>query len=215
MDEKYLLLAISSLFFILIAVTTISLGQQEYRSIMNASIQQPICIQLSGNYSEGVFFTNTTTIGAQYPITNMLVLNNATGNYYGPSYGTTYSIQACSGNTINIKVAHCACENLKCSSGDCAIGVDQLYVSYEADGGVGWANGTTATFNIHAPPDTSYYFPDTDVYQIIAGNVSPGDSVFMRYWIDPRPNNAPSGVYNTTFNIRAVEIAQNIGTCSC
>jgi hypothetical protein len=215
MNENYLLIAILSLFFALLATTNISFGEQEYTSIMNASIQQPICIQLSGNYSQGVFFTNTTTIGVQYPITNMLALNNATGNYYGPSYGTTYSVQACSGNTIDIKVAHCACDNLKCSSGDCAVGVDQLYVSYASGGGVGWANGTSATFDVHTPPNSNYYFPDIDTYQIIAGNLTPGSYIYMRYWIDPRPDNAPSGKYNTTFSIRAVEITQSIGTCSC
>ncbi|MFH8080604.1 MAG: hypothetical protein QXO84_01860 [Candidatus Aenigmatarchaeota archaeon] len=213
MNENYLLIPIAILIACL--ALTVTGGQQEYTSIMNASIQQPICVQLSGNYSAGIFFTNTTTIGVQYPITNMLVLNNATGNYWGASGGTVYSAQACSGNTINIKIAHCACDNLKCSSGDCAKDVDMLYVNYTTDGGVGWANGTTATFATHSPPNSNYYFPDIDTYQLIAGNLAPGSYIYMRYWIDPRPNNAPSGVYNNTFKIRAVEISQSFGTCNC
>jgi hypothetical protein len=215
MDEKYLIASIGIFLFLLIVITAESFADQEFKSIMNASIQQPICIQLSSNYSAGVFFTNTTTIGIQYPITNMGVLNNATGNYLETSYGTTYSVQACPGNTIDIKVAHCACDNLKCSSGDCAVNVDQLYVSKTSDGGVGWANGTSATFSQHTPIDDNYYFTGIDTYQLIAGNITPSNYIYMRYWIDPRPNNAPSGVYNTTFNIRAVEITQSFGTCSC
>lgn len=215
MRENYLLLTIIVFFIILLVHITITFGQQEHTSIMNASIQQPICIQLSPNYSAGVFFTNTTTVGIQYPITNMLVLNNATGNYWGSGGGTVYHIQACSGNTIDVKVAHCACEDLVCSSGDCSVGQSRLYVSYTSEGGVGWANGTTATFSVHTPPNTNYYLPEPDNYQQISGSITPGGLVYMRYWIDPRPNNAPSGVYNNTFKIRAVEFTQPFGTCNC
>jgi len=211
MNEKYLIAAIIIVSFL--AFTTIVFGQQEYNSIMNASIKQPICIQLSGNYSDGIFFTNTTTVGAQYPITDMSVWNNATGNYWGSSSGTVYYIQACPGNAVSVKVAHCACEDLLCSGGDCSTGVDRLYVQYiGGQGGVGWANGTTPTFGTHTP---SQYFAGTDSFDYIAGNLTAGGSIYMRYWIDPRPNNAPSGIYNNTFKIRAVEITTSIGTCSC
>ncbi|MBU5689545.1 MAG: hypothetical protein QXM68_01560 [Candidatus Aenigmatarchaeota archaeon] len=214
-DRLFVSLILTVLLSFWLSLTTI-LGQQEFRADMNASIQQPICVQLSGNYSAGVFFTNRTTMGVQYPITVMTVLNNATGNYNGTSFGTTYYVQACAGNTIDVKVAHCACENLLCRSGDCAVGTDRLYVAYAADGGVGWANGTTPTFSVHSPPDTTnYYFQAVDDYQPIAGNLTPNSYIYMRYWIDPRPNSAPSGVYNTTFKIRAVEVFSSFGTCSC
>lgn len=198
----------------LISLTTI-LGQNEFSAAMNASIQQPICIQISGNYSNGIYFTNTTTKGIQYPITAMNTYNNATANYLAASDGTAYFVQACSGNTIDVKVAHCACDDLLCSSGDCTVDIDKLYVSYSTDGGVGWANGTTATFNQHSPINSNYFFPGIDQYQLITGNLTPSSYIYMRYWIDPRPNSAPSGVYNTTFKIRAVEISTNIGTCTC
>jgi len=186
--------------------------QQEYTGKpMNASISQPICIQISDKLAEGIFFTNETTIGVQYPITNMKVWNNATQNYAGPSSQTLYNVTACSGNTINVTIYHCACDNLKCSSGTCTPGVDQLYVEQKSDGGVGWVNGTTAT-----PGDTpSYYFPGIDTYQIIGGKVDKGDNVYLRYWINPSPDNAPSGVYNTTFSIRAEEFGSSTPTCSC
>lgn len=215
MNDKFLItlvLVIISAFWM--SLTTI-LGLNEFRADMNASIQQPICIQISGNYSNGIYFTNTTTKGVQYPITLMTGYNNATANYLAASDGTAYYVQACSGNTINVKVAHCACDDLICSSGDCAVNTDKLYVSYTADGGVGWANGTTATFNQHQPIDNTYFFPAILQYQYIAGNLTPSDYIYMRYWIDPRPNSAPSGVYNTTFKIRAVEILSSIGSCTC
>ncbi|MEM5776843.1 MAG: hypothetical protein QXJ06_00145 [Candidatus Aenigmatarchaeota archaeon] len=215
MNENYLLFSIIFL-AILLAITAVSFGQQEYSSIMNVSISQPICIQLSGNYSTGILFTNTTNKGTQVNITYMTGLNNATANYLAASDGTAYYIQACAGNTIDVKAAHCACEDLICKSGDCIVGTDKLYVTYGPGGGVGWANGTTATFNVHSPPDTTnYYFQSLDSYQIIAGNITPGGYIYMRYWIDPRPDNAPSGVYNNTFRVRAVEINSNFGTCSC
>ncbi|MEM5777121.1 MAG: hypothetical protein QXJ06_01595 [Candidatus Aenigmatarchaeota archaeon] len=212
MNEFYLKIVIVFLFIIFIVNTAITLGNQDYQAIMNASIQQPICIQLSNNYSAGVFFTNTTTIGVQYPITNMKVFNNATDNYVGASSGTEYYVQACPGNTINVKVAHCACDDLVCQSGDCALGVDKLYVANTSQGGVGWANGTTATFSTNVP---LLNFTATDQYQIIAGDLSPNSYIYMRYWIDPRPDSAPSGNYQTTFQIRAVEINSVIGACTC
>lgn len=215
MSERYLVIGILFLFCLLI-LTTVSFGQQEYQSVMNASIQQPICIQISSNYSAGVLFTNSSTKGTQYNITSMTTLNNATGNYLGTSDGTTYFVQACAGNTINVKVAHCACDDLICKSGDCIQGVDKLYVAYGTGGGLGWANGTTATGVANSPPDTTnYYFQNIDTYQLIAGNIPPSGYIYMRYWLDPRPDNAPSGVYNNTFRIRAVEINSNFGTCSC
>ncbi|MEM0473252.1 MAG: hypothetical protein QXF88_00845 [Candidatus Aenigmatarchaeota archaeon] len=215
MNERFLASATLVIFIAFWMSLTTILGQNEFRADMNASIQQPICIQISGNYSNGIYFTNSTTKGIQYPITLMTVYNNATANYLAESDGTAYFVQACSGNTINVKVAHCACNDLLCSSGDCSVNTDRLYVSYTSDGGVGWANGTTATFNQHAPIDNTYFFPGILQYQLISGNLTPSSYIYMRYWIDPRPNSAPSGVYNTTFKIRAVEIFSSIGSCTC
>jgi hypothetical protein len=192
-------------------------GDQEYSGMaMNASISQPIDITLSGNYTAGIFFTNTTEIGTQYPITDMTVLNNATANYWtkmgADSNSTDYYVTSSASNTINITVWHCACTHLICQAGgDCAAGTDVLYVNDTADGGVGWANGTIANFETHAPAS---YFPDPDNYQVL-GKVDAGDDLYMRYWVNPRPNSAPSGDYEGTFSIRAVEESTSVGACSC
>ena len=209
----YLLVTIFVLFCLSISKT---FGQsQEYTSIMNASILQPICVVLSSNYTTGVLFTNSTTKGVQYPITNMTILNNATGNYVEASDGTAYYVQACSGNTINIKVAHCACDDMLCTGGGCVAGTDKLYVTNTSEGGIGWANGTTANFNIHGPPSNSYYFTNLDTYYNISDSIAAGSKSYIRYWIDPRPNNAPSGNYEAQFKIIAFEVTSTHGSCSC
>jgi len=219
LESKIFLLSVAVLGAL--ASINLVLSAQEYSGMeMNLTISQPICIEISGNYSTGILFTNTTTIGEQYAITEMDKLNNATANYWGPSGGTEYWIRACSGNTINVTAYHCACDDLVCKSGSCAVGVDKLYVSYLSDaGGVGWANATTATGVPNSPPDTTnYYFPGPDSYQMVGGKLEPeGDEqyVYLRYWIDPRPDSAPSGVYNTTYKVRAVEITTDPGTCTC
>ena len=192
-------------------------GQQEYTGmVMNASLLQPISISISGNLTNGVFFTNGTQIGIQYPIAVMTVLNNATANYWNTSSGSSYYVMSALANTINISAYHCACDDLTCEAGgSCAAGTDKMYVSYTADGGVAWANGTASNFAVHAPPDTTnYYFPGIDSYQVL-GVVDNGRVLYLRYWNNPRPNNAPSGNYTTTFKVRAVETGISAGTCSC
>jgi hypothetical protein len=222
-NSKTILIIIVTISFLWASLDIVFSDQEFTNKPMNASISQPICIEISGNYSIGVLFTNTTTIGTQYPITNMGVLNNATSNYWNNS-ATEYWIRACTGNTINSSVYHCACEDLTCSSGSCAVGTDRLYVSYTADGGVGWANGTNSSVNgvPDSPPSTSYYFAGTKAYQLVGLRLDPSGSypgayryVYLKYWIDPRPNGVPSGVYNTTYKIRAVETGTSAGSCTC
>jgi len=217
MNDRLLLYLIGIVFVLFCISLSKTFGQQtqEYTSLMNATILQPICVVLSSSYSTGVFFTNTTTKGVQYPITNMKVLNNATGNYLEASDGTAYYVEACSGNTIDIKVAHCACDDMICTGGGCTVGTDKLYVTNTSQGGVGWANGTTATFSIHAPPGNNYYFQALDTYYNISNAISPSGKSYIRYWIDPRPDNAPSGNYEANFKIIAFEVSSTHGTCSC
>jgi len=190
------------------------ISQQTYSDMpMNASISQPVCITLSGTYSQGIFFTNTTTIGTQYPITNMTTWNNATHNYKGTNGNTWYNVTACAGNAINVKVAHCACSDLVCQSGSCTPGTDLLYVTDSGGlGAVGWANHTTASSVPHLPV---YNFSGTDIYQQISPSLAASSTIHIRYWIDPRPNNAPSGVYRANYTIQAVEEKSNFGTCTC
>jgi hypothetical protein len=208
-EEK---LGIGLIIILLISAIIISThAQAEYTGrIMNASISQPICIVLSDKLTEGIFFTNTTTIGIQYPITNMTTENNATQNYNGPGYGTLYNVTACGGNTINISTWLNACEHLK-------NGTNTIYLTYDAgDNGQGafFGNGTTAT----TPTLTvsSAWALYVDNYRLIGNNTAPGNTTFLRFWLDPYPNNAPSGIYNTTFKIKAQEfVAADPGYDPC
>ena len=179
---------------------------------MNASISQPICIEVSGNLSAGIFFTNTTTIGVQYPITDTKALNNATGNYWGPSYGTVYNVTACSGNTVNVSVYQSACDDLR----NTTLGA-YMNVSYVAgQGGVFFANGTTPTAP-NTPSESDTTDLEVDEFVMIGERIWPGGQpdIYLRYWIDPAPDNVPTGIYNTTYLIRGVEIGTDPGPGAC
>lgn len=177
---------------------------------MNASIQQVISITLSGNLTTGIFFTNTTTIGIQYPITNMTVWNNATANYWGSSYGTEYYVNV-SGLT-NIKVCHCACSDLKCNNQrtpECS-GFSMPLNGTGTDEGVKWINDTTSN-----PGNNPTYLLQNLTYQVVAGSLASGNAIYLRYWLDPYPNNTPSGSYNTTYIFKGVDYVQTCGACTC
>ncbi|MEM5855349.1 MAG: hypothetical protein QW472_03460 [Candidatus Aenigmatarchaeota archaeon] len=204
-------------FLFLMAITLILINmpnisaQVTNQTIMNASISQVIGIVLSNELAEGIFFTNKTTIGVQYPITDMTVWNNATRNYNGtpPYYNTTlYWINASSSNKVNITICHCACDHLNCSN------TTECGNSFLNITGVGWSNSTynNATHPQY-PPLFNFTAPDT--FQSITVNLPPGLGVYLRYWIDPQPDNVPSGRYNTTYLFKAVEVSQNCGTCTC
>jgi len=220
-EEKVLLLLGVSL--IILAGIPVSITQEEYTGrVMNASISQPICIELSPQLAAGIFFTNETTIGTQYPITDVQTWNNATENYNGASYGTNYNVTVCSGMTGVFKIYQSVCENLK---NDTIGGIINIsYVDQPApndDGagvieGIGVNNATTAT----GVPDSPSFGPSTiDTYFLIGYNITRSytgrESVFLRYWLNPYPNNIPSGIYNTTFKIKAVDIAQDPGDGTC
>ncbi|MEM5794561.1 MAG: hypothetical protein QXS48_05335 [Candidatus Aenigmatarchaeota archaeon] len=186
-------------------------GQVEITKEMNASIKQVIGIDLSTYLAEGILFTNTTTIGSQVDITIMTTWNNATRNYNGtpPYYNTTlYYITASSDNKVNITICHCACDHLKCSNAtEC--GTSILNIT-----GVGWSNSTFNNATLpQFPPLLNFTAPDT--FQHITVNLSAGSTIYLRYWIDPNPDNVPSGKYNTTYLFKAVEVSQSCGSCSC
>jgi hypothetical protein len=205
LDEKIGLSLIGVLTVAALITLVLAQGQQEYVGMpMNASILQPICIVLSGNLSQGIFFTNKTTIGVQYPIRDMTVKNNATGNYWGPSYGTVYNVTACPGNTINVSVYQSACDNLKNDT-------NIIYLTWNptnAQGGfIGNATSPTG-FAAESTYFTEGYSMLVDAYRLVAERIWPvgQPSIYLRYWLDPWPDNAPSGIYNTTYKIRAEEV---------
>ena len=186
---------------------------------MNASISQPISIELSPDLAAGILFTNGSTYDVQENITAMEWWNNATKNYPGGLDNTGYWIKAGAGNNVNLTVCHCACENLTCKQGLCTPGVHELIVACSNPGSpddcVGFVNVTSSSQGGDPGDSPSYGFPGTLVNQVIAEVLEPGHYVNLRYWLNPSPDYAPSGVYNTTFKIYAVEEGYSCGTCSC
>ena len=205
-------LFLAGMFFILsLVITTLS---QESGSIftgkpLNASISQPICIQLSANLSDGIFFTNIScsSNNQQCPITDTTVWNNATWNYVGGADQTGYYVQACSGTTINMTIYQSVCDNLKDGSGN------TIFIAYSDSPakGIGFANSTSQ--NPAYPPQYGPSGPDS--WFVIGGRVDVNNPVYVRYWLNPEPDNIPSGVYNTTYMIKAVEVGTNPGDASC
>jgi hypothetical protein len=207
-----------------------------YSGPMNVSVSLVLQISLSGNLTNGIWFTNGTQNNTQYNLTNSTYLdawNNAIYDYPdGSNWNTSYWIQALSSNTINMTVCQCPCANLICRSGSgmCSSPTDFYNVTYNCqtgnEGGVGFRNGTNTS--VSAPWPTPYApsygsafqgFGLADAYTVIGAVIGPGNYTNLRYWLDPYPNSEPSGIYNATWQIRAVEslgtAAGSCGTCSC
>jgi hypothetical protein len=194
------------------SLASMTLGQNEATGPINASISQPISINTSGNLTVGIFFTNGTQIGIQYPITNVTIENNATGNYWGASYGTEYYVGSSVGNTINITIGFTACDNLRNST----LGAYINLTWDTGDGGQGafFGNSTTSATAPSLTVSSDYAFK-VDAWTIPGPLVSPGQKLYLRFWLDPWPNNVPSGIYNTTYKIRAVEYNTSLGSAVC
>jgi hypothetical protein len=193
------------------SLASMTMGQaNEKTGPINASISQPITIQTSGNLTVGIFFTNGTQIGIQYPITNVSAKNNATANYWGSGYGTEYWVQSDNSNTINISVYFTACENLENKT----LGA-YINLTWNPSGSQGafFANGTSATAPTLNPTDAWAF--KVDNWVTFTSQLDKGNKIYLRFWLDPWPDNAPTGIYNTTYKIRAVDYTQDPGSAVC
>jgi hypothetical protein len=202
-------------------------GQVETgQSVMNASLAQVITIQVSGNLTNGIFFTNGSQNNTQYNITNMTIWNNAIYNYPDNNQGnTSYWVKSTSTST-NITVCQCPCGNLLCAAGGlCTAGVDFLNITYGCEGadtgGIAFGNSTDSSntgANVGTTPGSSpnnkgFRLPTN--FTVIGAIVNTNYYVNLRYWLDPYPNTRASGVYNATYKLRAVESPGTVaGNCS-
>jgi hypothetical protein len=201
-------------------------GQYETgQSIINASVAQYISITLSGNLTAGILFTNGSQNNTQYNITNMTIWNNAIYNYPDNNQGnTSYWVKSTSPNA-NTTVCQCACNNLICKAGGlCTAGVDFLNITYGCEGastgGIAIGNSTDSSntgANVGTNPGTNPNkgFIRPDDYIVVGTPVYSTYYVNLRYWLDPYPNTRASGVYNTTYMLKAIEAGYSCGTCSC
>jgi hypothetical protein len=154
-------------------------------------------ISLSPKLSEGIFFTNRTgaEINQQYNVENN-AWNNATWNYNATSKQTAYWIN----NTGTVPMDFClkANSDLTCSQGACA------GVTISADN-IGW-NNSTSNDQDNPSYDTSKRLSLS--YQKVAFGVSPGATIYLRFWLYVSVGK-PSGIYNTTYSVKAVEEGQS------
>jgi len=210
-EEKILFCLI--VFLGIASLASMTMGQTNVVSgPINASISQPITIQASGNLTTGIFFTNGSTIGVQYPITNVNIENNATANYWGSGGGTEYWVRSGSTNQINITIYFTACDDLKNSTLNAYINL--TYDSGDGGQGAFFGNGTTATTpSLNTTVD--YAFKKVPNWALVGSKVDASNYIYLRFWLDPWPNNAPSAIYNTTYKILAVEYGTNPGSASC
>lgn len=182
---------------------------------INATISQPISARLSDDLMNGILFTNGSSIGLpQVPIQNMKAKHNATHNYAGEGYNTTYWFTAGEDNTINVSAYMMLCDHLKNSSYNAIINLTYNPI----DGGQGMFFGNSTTPSATSPslsPTEEWGFPQPDKFKLIANNTAPGQSVFFRFWLDPYPDNVPSGIYTTTFKIRVIDYTIDPGDSSC
>jgi hypothetical protein len=230
-EEKLGCLLITLLISAAFAVSVFS-QSQTYSGPINISVSLAVQFSISQNLSAGILFTNDTQNNTQHNITNMDAWNNAIWNYPdNSSTNTSYWVQALSSNAINMTLCQCPCDNLVCKSGSglCASPGDFYNVTYNSQtgnrGGVGFRNVSNTT--IFSPGDAPNYgspfqgFGLVHNFTVIGAVIGPGNYTNLRYWLDPYPNNKPSGIYNSTWNIRAVEYnettggAGDCGTCTC
>jgi len=199
-------IAISLIGILVIGWFVTSVTAQQYSQQtgpINASISQPISVTFSDVLKNGIFFTNGTQQITQYPITDVSYDNNATHNYACSGSGTCYNVSSASTNTVNITIYLSACDNLK-------NGTNAIYLTWDSnDNGQGafFANGTSATEPTLSPTQPWAFL--VDEFKPIFVKLAPNQVAYFRFWLDPWPNNAPSGIYNTTYLIRAYEETYN------
>ena len=157
-------------------------------------------IETSEKLTEGIFFTNKTGSeqNVQYNC-EINTWNNATWNYNATDTSriTEYWIK----NTGTAPEDFCmkANSDLECSGGACGSGV-----SISIDN-VAWNNDTV---NNETNPvyDTTKRLSTS--YQKVAYNVEPNSYVYLRFWLFV-PSDKPSGIYNTTYSVKAVESGES------
>ena len=122
----------------------------------------------------------------------MKAWNNATWNYNqsDASKRTEYWIKNTGTNPEDVCIK--ADFDLICSSPSCT--GNSISITNAA-----WSNSTSN----NPPFDTSKRLSLNFVK--VAYNVQPNQVVYFRFWLNPEPDNIPSGIYNTTFQIKAVE----------
>jgi hypothetical protein len=157
-----------------------------------------VAISISDELAKGIFYTNRTgsELNQQFNV-EINTWNNATWNYNTTDKKTEYWIKNTGTNPEDFCIK--TTSDLTCSVGACAgqtISIDN----------VAWNNATTT--------DASNPSYDTNKrlslnYVKVGYGISPGSKIYLRFWLFV-PIGKPSGIYNTTYSVKAVEAG---GTC--
>jgi len=176
-------------------------GNWEATSINTFTIQS-ISISISEKLSEGIFFTNKTgSILNKQENVNISDWNNASWNYNNtPSPGNLFTMYWIK-NTGNVNEDFCikANSDLTCNTGACAgqsISIDNVVWNNDTSN-----SATTPSFDTTKKMSTSY--------SKVGYSITPNSYIYLRFWLYVPPGK-PSGKYNTTFSIQAV---QEGGSC--
>jgi hypothetical protein len=168
-------------------------GTATYSSRFNLSAV--IAMSVSDKLTEGVFYTNLTgSLTNQQINVTPLVWNNGTWNYNatGGVYETRYWVSNNGTNPEDFCLK--AISDLTCLSGMC--GSTTIPINNAS-----WNNATT---NTAASPSYDTTKRLSLSYQKVAYAITPSNSIYLRFWLY-FPVGKPSGVYNTTFSVRAIQ----------
>ncbi len=156
-----------------------------------------IAMEISPKLAEGVLFTNRTgaEINQQFNVEPGR-WNNATWNYNASDLTTAYWIKNTGTNPQDFCMR--ALTDLLCSP------ESELCQGYSISIiNVTWNNSTSTDANTPAFETTKRMVKEPDWIKV-ACNVQPDQKVYLRFWLYV-PSSKPSGIYNTTWSIKAIE----------
>jgi hypothetical protein len=99
-------------------------------------------------------------------------------------------------------------------------GTNYINLTWNGVGNQGgfFGNSTNATSWSPGLSTTAGYAFTVDSFTMIGEKIWPSavnSTMYFRYWLDPWPDNAATGIYNTTYKIRAVETGTAPGSGLC
>jgi hypothetical protein len=159
-------------------------------TVSNVTIAKYLSISVSQNLSSGILFGTVNSLPA--------IDQNASHNYDGASYGTSMYVNLSSDS--NTKVDFCVGANSDLTD---SINANRLGVGNET-----YSNATTTDT---ITPLLINQYPLNTSYVKAGANVSQGESIYYRFWLDI-PSGTSSGTYNNSINFKGVEVATACGT---
>jgi hypothetical protein len=193
-------------FFIIVFICLnleINAQTEEGFGIINVSLSRYYYIVISDKLWAGIFYTNETGVAqnVQYPLLAGSGNNSAVWNYNKSNGKTEYWIYY--GGNTNSDICHGATHHL-CSRPGC-IGLDNVLINIS---NAKWSASLTNDFNNPSLSNTVPFIIGFDNLHKVYTNLSPGTTVYLRYWLDVPPASA-ANTYSTTYQIRVVPAGED------